>query len=153
MDALLVRLRKKPRAEGGNRRRANPGDVALGYAKVYAADAGVVSRSLEKLRKMMSVIVVVYLAFTLTVSDAETEIMCKRTTGMPEAPAIFSEETAGQVYNKTNEFVCLGGNVNQNADRSIDVERRIPNAWYDFWKYTLELYDQTSAPLELKPRC
>ena len=93
-----VRLRKKPGAEGGNRRRANPGDVALGHAKVYADDAGVVSRSPEKLRKIMSVIAVAILAFSLTISDVETEIMCKRTKGMPEAPTIFSEETAGQVY-------------------------------------------------------
>ena len=63
------------------------------------------------------------------------------------------EEAAGQVYNQTNEFVYLGGNVNHNADLSIEVDRRsIRNAWYKFWKYTLELYDRPSAPLELKIR-
>ena len=47
---------------------------------------------------------------------------------MPESTAIFSVEATGQVYNQTNEFVYLGGNVNNNADLSIDVDRRIRNA-------------------------
>ena len=79
--------------------------------------------------------------------------MCLRPKGMPESAAIFSVEAAGQVYNQTNEFVYLGGNVNHNnADLSIEVERRIRNAWCSFRKYTLELYDRPSAPLELKIR-
>ena len=56
-------------------------------------------------------------------------------------------------YNQTNEFVYLGGNVNHNADLSIEVNRLIiHNAWCTFRKYTLELYDQPRAPLELKIR-
>ena len=66
--------------------------------------------------------------------------------------AAFSVELAGQVYNQTSEFVYLGGNVNHNADLSIEVDRRIRNAWCSFRKYTLELYDRPSAPLELKIR-
>ena len=94
----------------------------------------------------MGVIVVVYAAFGLTVSEAKTEIMCQRAKGMPES--IFSVEAAGQVYNQTNEFVYLGGNVNHNADLSIGVDRRICNAWCSF--RMIELYDRLSAPLELK---
>ena len=71
---------------------------------------------------------------------------------MPESTATFSVEAAGQVYNQTNEFVYLGGNVNHNADLSIEVDRRIRNAWCSFRKYTFELYDRPSAPLELKIR-
>ena len=56
------------------------------------------------------------------------------------------------MYNQTNEFVYLGGNVHHNADLSIEVARRIRNAWCSFRKYTLELYDRPSAPLELKIR-
>ena len=115
-----------------------PGDAALGM--LYADDAGVVSRSPEQPRKMMEAIVVVCAAFGLTVSEAKTKIMCLRAEGMPESTAIFSVEAAGQVYNQTNEFVYLGGNVN----------RRIRNAWCSFQKYTLEQYDRPSAPLELK---
>ena len=100
----------------------------------------------------MGVIVVVCAAFSLTVSEAKTEIMSLRTKGMPEPTVIFSVEVAGQVYNQTNEFLYLGGNVDHNADLSIEVDRRIRNAWCSFRKYTLELYGQPSAPLELKLR-
>ena len=75
--------------------------------------------------KMMGVIVVVCVAFGLAVSEANTEIMCLRAREMPESAAIFSVEAAGQVYNQTNELVYLGGNVNRNADLSIEVDRRI----------------------------
>ena len=91
----------------------------------------------------MGVIVVVYAAFGLTKSEAETEIMSKQTKMMPEATTIFSVEAASQVYNQTNGIVCLGGNVvNQKVDRSVDVDRRIPTASYSFSKYILELYDR-----------
>ena len=100
----------------------------------------------------MGVIVVVCAAFGLTVSEAKTEIMCLRANGIPESTATFSVEAAGQVYNQTNEFVYLGGNVNHNVDLSIEVDRRICNAWCSFWKYNLELYDRPSAPLKLKIR-
>ena len=119
---------------------------------LYADDAGIVSQSPKHLRKMMGVIVVVCGAFDLTVSEAKTEITCLRAKGMPEFTAMFAVETAGQVYDQTNEFVYLGGNVNHNADLSIEVDRRVRNAWCTFRKYTLELYDRPSAPLELKIR-
>ena len=95
---------------------------------LYAADAGVVSQSPEQLRKVMAMIVVVCAAFGLTLSEAKTEIICLRAKGMPESTATINVGAAGQVYNQTNEFVYLGGNVNHNADRSIDVDRRIRNA-------------------------
>ena len=95
---------------------------------------------------------VVCAAFGLTVSEAKTGIMCLRAKGTPESTATFTVEAAGQVYNQTNEFVYLGRNVNHNTDLSIEVDRRICNAWYSFRKYTLELYDRPSAPLELKIR-
>ena len=99
----------------------------------------------------MGVIVVVCAEFGLTVSEAKTEIMCLRAKGMPEFTVIFSVEVADQVYNQTNEFVYLGGNVNHSADLSIEVVgRRIRNAWCSFQKYTVELYGRPSALLELK---
>ena len=149
----LVHLRKKRGAEG--RGEATFGESALAtplWGMLYADDAGVVSQSPEQLRTMMGVIVVVCAAFGLTVSEAKTKIMCLRAKGMPESTATFSVETAGQVYNQTNEFVYLGGNVNQNADLSTEVDRRVRNAWCSFRKYTLELYDRPSAPHELKIR-
>ena len=94
-------------------------------------------------------IVTVCTAFALSVSEAKTEIMCLRTREMPNVTATFSVEVAGQVYKQTHEFVDLGGNVNHHADLSIEVIR---NAWCIFRKYSLELYDRPSAPLELKIR-
>ena len=117
---------------------------------LYADNVGVVSRSPEQLRKIMGVIVVVCAAFGLTVSEAKTKIMCLRAKGVPESTATFSVEAAGQVYNQTNEFVYLGGNVNHNADLSIEVDRCIINVWCSFRKYTLELYDRPNAPLDFK---
>ena len=152
MDAL-VHLRKQRGA--GRRGEATAGESVLAtplWGMLYADDAGVVSRSPEQLRKMMGVIVVMCAAFGLIVSEAKTEIMCLRVMGMPESTATFSVEAAGQVYNQTNEFVYLGGNVNHNADLSIEVDRRIRNARFSFRKYILELYDRPSAPLELKIR-
>ena len=110
------------------------------WGVLYADDAGVVSRSPAQ-PKMMGVIVVVCGAFVLTVSEAKTKIMCR------SPPPYSAPEAAGQVYNQTDEFVYLGGNVNHNADLSIEVDRRICNAWCSFRKYTLELYDRPSAPL------
>ena len=116
---------------------------------LYADDTGVVSQSLEQPRKMMGMIVIVCAAFGLTVSEAKTKIMCLRAKGMPESTTIFSVVAAGQLHNQTNECVYLGGNVNHNADLSIEVDWRIRNAWCSFRKYTLELYDRSSAHLEL----
>ena len=137
-------------AGGSNCRRVSPGDAALGM--LYADDAGVVSQSPEQLRKMMGVIVVVCAAFGLNVSEAKTDIMCLRAKGMPESTSTFSVEAAGKVYNQTDEFVYLGGNVNHNANLSMEVDRRIRDAWSSVRKYTLKLYDRPSASLELKIR-
>ena len=62
---------------------------------LYADDTGVVSQSLEQLRKMTRVIVVRCAAFDLTVSQAKAETMCLRAKGMPESTVIFSVEEAG----------------------------------------------------------
>ena len=102
---------------------------------------------------MIRVIVVVCAAFGLTVSEAKTEIMCLRAKGMLEFTAIFSVEAAGQVYNQTNEFVYLGGDVDHNADLSIKVNRRMRNAWCSFRKYTLKLYDRPALPSSSKSGC
>ena len=152
MDAL-VHLRKKIRAGGRGDAIAGESDLATPLrGMLYADDVGVISRSPEQLRKMMRVIVAVCAAFGLTISEAKTRIMCLRAKGMPEPTAIFSVEATGQMCNQTNKFVYLGGNFNHNVDLSIEVNRRIRNAWCSFRKYTLELYDRPSAPLELKIR-
>ena len=137
----------------GGRREVTAGESVLATplsGMLYADDARVVSQSSGQLRNMMGVIVVVCAIFGLTVSEAKTEIMCLRAKGMAESTATLSIEAAGQVYNQTNDFVYLGVNVNHNADLSIEVDRRIRNAWRSVRKYTLELYNRPSATLELK---
>ena len=84
----------------------------------------------------MGVIVVVCVAFALTVLEAN---MCLRSRGMPEFITIFSVDAVGDIYNQTNWFLYLGGNVNHKADLSIEIDRRIRNAWRSFQKDTLEL--------------
>ena len=69
-----------------------------------------------------------------TVSEVKTEIMGLRTKEIPESTVIFSVEATSQVYNQTNKFVYLGRNVNLIDDMSIEVERRIRNAWCSFRK-------------------
>ena len=59
---------------------------------------------------------------------------------------------SGPGVQSDEQFASLGGNVNQNPDLSIEVDWRARNAWCSFRKYTLELYDRPSAPLELKIR-
>ena len=86
------------------------------------------------------------LGFGLTVSEAKTEITCLSAKGMPGSTAIFSVEAAGQVYNQTNEFVYLGGNVNHNADLSIEVDRRIRIVQLS------EVHPGTVRPTERSPR-
>ena len=122
----LMYLRKEKGAEGLEE--ATFGESVLAtplWGILCADDAGVVSQSPEQLRKMIGVIVVVCLAFGVTVSEAKIEIMCLRSKGMPESTAIFSVEAAGEVYNQTNKIVYLERNVNHNADLSIEVDRRI----------------------------
>ena len=75
MDALM-HLRKKKGA--GERGEASTEASVLAtplWGMLYADDAGVVSQSPEQPRKMMGVIVVVCVAFGLTVLEAKTEIM------------------------------------------------------------------------------
>ena len=151
MDSL-VHLGKKRGAGGGKQLPESQSFATPLGGMLYADDVGAVSQSPEQLRKMMGAIMVVCAAFDLTVSEAKTEIMCSRAKMMPESTTTFSVEAAGQVYNQTNEFVYLGGNVNYNADLSIEVDRRIRNPWCSFRKSTLELYGRPSAPLELNSK-
>ena len=153
MDTLVHPRKKR---EAGGRGEVTAGESVLAttlWGILYADDAGVVSQSPEQLRKMIGVIVVVCTAFDLTVSEAKTDIMCLCEKGMPESTTTFSKEVVGQMYNQTDEFVYLGGNVNHNADLSIEVDRRMHNAWCKL----PEVHPRTStprpsAPLELKIR-
>ena len=146
----LVRLRKKTGA--GEREEATGGEsalVTLLWSIPYAEGAGVASQPVEQLREMIEVIVVVCGVFSLTVSEATTEIIYLRTKGMSGPAAIFSLEAAGQLYNQTNDFVYLGGNINHNADLSIEVDRRIHT---QRMAQLPDVHPRTVRPTERTPR-
>ena len=103
--------------------------------------------------KMIGVIVVVCAAFGLTVSKVKTEIMCLHTKGIPESTAIRIQRRGSGLGVQPNERVRKPrGERHTQFDLFIEVDRRIRNAWCSFRKYTLELCDRPSAPLELKVR-
>ena len=122
---------------GGGWGEATAGEPVLAtllWGMLYADNAGIVSQPPEKLCTMMRVIVVVCVAFGLTISEAKTETLGSRWKEMPKFTAKFSVEVAGQMQTKqTSRY--LGGNVNHNADLPIQVNRRIRNAWCTSRKY------------------
>ena len=112
----MVQLQRKEKGEnkGTSRtgkvdgRRGKEGDdVQRLWAMLYADDAGIASRSLEGLDRMMPVIVIACSAFGLTVSEAKKEIMCLQTKGGGKVS--FTINASGQVYNQTIAFMYLGG--------------------------------------------
>ena len=88
----------------------------------------------------MDVIVTMCAAYGLTLSEAKTEIMCLRTTGMSDAASTFSVEATGQVYKQTTTPTCPSRSTGVYATPGVAST------------YSLELYDRPSAPLELKIR-
>ena len=88
-----------PEEEKGGQREATAGEPVLAtslWGMVDADDTGVISQLPKQPRKMV-VIVVLCTAVGLTISEAETEIICLRAKGMPESTATFSADAAGQV--------------------------------------------------------
>ena len=63
---------------------------------LYAYHAGIVSESAEGLAKMMAVIVTVFEAAGLTVSERKTESMLLRTPGQAPRTSSLVIEAAGQ---------------------------------------------------------
>ena len=122
------------------------------WGMLYADDAGIVSKSPEGLAKMMTVIVTVFEAAGLTVSEKKTETMMVRTPNQAPLPSPLVVEAAGQKYKQTSQFVYLGGAVNECADITPEIERRIRLAWGCLRRYSRELYDRPTAPFLLKVR-
>ena len=86
----------------GGRGGATAGEPSLVtslWGMLYADEAEIVSQSPDQPRKMMGVLVVVWAAFGLIVSKANTKVMCLRTKRMLEPTVILSVEAAFQVYN------------------------------------------------------
>ena len=105
--------------------------------------------------RMMTVIVKVFGAFGLTVSEKKTETPLMRApekaqqpgeTPTPPLPAL-EIAAAGQKYNQVHQLVYLGGLITEDADITRDINRRTKIAWGCFRKFPTEIFDRPSAPL------
>ena len=83
---------------------------------LYAEDAGIASESAEGLAKIMTIILTVFKAAGLTVSEKKTETMLLRTPNqvLPTSPLVV--EAAGQRYMQTMQFLYLGSLIGPNTD-------------------------------------
>ena len=86
------------------------------WGMLYADDAGNVSGSAEGLAKLMTVIVTVFEAAGLTVSETKTEMMLLRTPGQTSLALPIAIEAAGQRYRQKNQFLSLGCIIYESAD-------------------------------------
>ena len=125
-------------------------DVSPGM--MYADDAGIVSRSAEGLAKMMTVIVTVFEAAGLTVSEKYTETKLLRTLNQVLPISLLVVEAAGQRYMQTMRFLYLCGLIDANADIMPEIKRRIRLAWACHDRFKCELYDTwyRGCPVHLK---
>ena len=130
------------------------------WGMLYADDAGIVSRSPVELARMMTVVVEVFGAFGLTVSEKKTDTLLMRVpekakqpgeTPTPPLPAL-EIAAVGQKYNQVHQFVYLGGLITEYADITRDINRRTKTAWGCLRMFSTELFDRPSAPLRLKAR-
>ena len=155
----MVQLQRKEKGEkkGTSRtgkvdgRRGKEGEeVQRLWGMLSADDAGIVSRSSEGRGRTMTVIVTACSAFGLTVSEANTDIMCLQTKGGGKVS--FTIKAAGQVYKQTVEFVYLGGAFTADRVLSIKITRRLQRAWACFQRCKMEIYDRPGVRSRLKVR-
>ena len=120
------------------------------WGMLYADDAHIVSRSLQRLAKMMEVIVEVCRAFALTVSAKKTETVCMPPPRTPRT--MVQVKAAEQTYKQVQSFTYLGGAVTEIPDMSVEIARRTHACWIRIRWYLRELYDQPKVALSLKTR-
>ena len=127
------------------------------WGMLYADDAGVVSRSQEGLTRMMTLIVKVFGAFGLTVSEKKTETLLRRAPekqpkkgGSPPPPLVI--EAAGQKYAQTAQFRYLGSLVNEDGELTQEINPRSRAAWACIRRFSRELFDRPRASWRLKVR-
>ena len=105
------------------------------WGMLYADDVGIVSRSPAGLARMMTVIVEVFGAFGLTVSEKKTEALLMRAPEKAQQPGetpplpALEIAAAGQKYHPVHQFVYLGGPITEDADITRDINRRTKIAW------------------------
>ena len=99
------------------------------WGMLYGDDARISSKSAEGLaNKMMTVIVTVFEAACLTVSE-KTETMLLRTPDQAPCTSPLVIEAAGQRYRQATQFLYLGGLIDASADMMPEIKRRVRLAW------------------------
>ena len=116
---------------------------------MYADDAGVVSKSAEGFAKRMTVIVTVFEAAGFPISGNKTKRVLLQTPGQTTLASPPVIEAAGQRYRQTAQLLYLGNIINENADLSIEIDRRIRLMRACLKRFGLELYDRTTVPPSL----
>ena len=103
---------------------------------LYAADAGVMSKSADELARMMTVVVDVFREFGLTVSEkAETlNMRVKEKQPPPLLPPPLIIEAAGQrgTRRRSSFGTYLGSLVNEHGDLTREINYRSNTAWECF---------------------
>ena len=124
------------------------------WGMMYADDAGVVSRSQEGSTRMMTIIVELFGAFGLTVSEKKTETLLMRAPekqpkkwGSPPPPLVI--EAAGRTYAQTAQFRYLGGVVNRDGELPQEINHRSRAAWACIRRFSRERFDRPRAPWRL----
>ena len=109
-------------------------------------------KSAEDLAKMMAVIVTVFEAAGLTVSEKKTETMLLRTPDQAPCTLPLVIEAAGQRYRQTTQFLYLGGLIDARAGIMPEIKRRVRLEWACYSRFKRELYDMEAALFALKLR-
>ena len=106
---------------------------------------------------MMTLIVEVFGAFGLTVSERKKETLLMRAPekqpkkgGSPPPPLVI--EAAGQKYDQTAQLRYLGGLVNEDGELTQEINYRSRVAWACIRRFSRELFDRPRAPWRLKVR-
>ena len=152
-NEVKERREKKTTSRTGkeNRRRGEGGEVVQRLWNMLCADnAGIVSRSLQGLKRMMTVFVSVWSTFKLTVSEAKKENMSLQTKG--KGNVSFTIYAAGQVYKQVFEFKYLGGAFAADRDHSTERTRCLQRSSAFFQLYKKDINDCPGVRLRLKVR-
>ena len=80
------------------------------------------SKSAEGLAKKLTVIVTVFEAAGLTVSEKKTDTMLLRTPDQAPCTSPLVVEAAGQRYTQTAQFLYLGGLIDASADLMPEIK-------------------------------
>ena len=102
------------------------------------------------LAKMMTVIVTVFEAAGLTISE-ETETMLLRTPDQAPCTSPLVIEAAGQRYRQITQFSYLGGLIDASAYIMPEIKRRVRLAWACYSRFKRELYDMEACLLYTSP--